>query len=40
MYKRLVIRSYPESGGQLLNVWMEIRDKWCSSGVNTGSGAL
>ena len=30
----LVVRLYPESGDQWLNVWMEICDKWCPSGVS------
>jgi len=35
----LGIRSllYPESGGQWLNVQMDIGDKWCPSGVSTGT---
>jgi len=31
MDEKLVVRSYPESGDQWLNVWMEISDKWCPS---------
>ena len=28
--EKLVIRLYPESRGQWLNVWMEINEKWFS----------
>jgi len=28
------------SGGQWLSVWMEIGDKWCPSGISTGTSAL
>jgi len=30
----------PEVGGQQLNVWMEIGDKWCPSGVSAGTDTL
>lgn len=33
-------RSYPESGGQWLNVQTEISDQWCPLSASTGSGAL
>ena len=36
MDEELAVRSYPESGGQCLNVWREISDKRCSSGVSGG----
>jgi len=34
--EKLAAGSNPESGGQWLNVWMEIRDKWCPPGVDAG----
>jgi len=40
MDKELVVRLYPESGGQWLNIWMEIIDEWCPCGVSTGTSAL
>ena len=30
----------PESGGQWLDVWMEISDKWCLPGVSARADAL
>ena len=38
--EEVVVRSYPESGGQWLSVWMEISDEWCPSGVSFGMRAL
>ena len=35
-----VARLYPESCGQWLDVWMEISDKWCPSGVSIETSAL
>lgn len=35
--KKLVARLYSESDGQCLDVWMENGDKWCPSGVSTGT---
>ena len=40
MDEELVLRLYPESGGQWLNIWMEISDKWCSLGISTGTSAV
>jgi len=40
MVEELVVRSYPESGGQWLNVQMEISNKWCPSWVSTGTDVL
>ena len=37
MDEELVVRSCPERGGQLFNVQMNISDKWCPSGVCTGT---
>jgi len=38
--KELLARAYPETSGQWRNVWMEISDTWCLSGVCTGTSAL
>ena len=38
--EELVGWSHPEGSGQRLNVQMEISDKWCPSGVCTGTSAL
>jgi len=40
MVKELVGWSHPEDSGQWLDVQMEISDKWCPSGVRTGTGAV
>jgi len=40
MDEKLVSRLYPESGGQWLNVQMDISDVCCPSGVSTGTSAL
>jgi len=40
MDKELVARLYTECGDQWLNVQMEIRDEWYSSGVSNGPDAL
>ena len=40
MSKELVGRSQPEGSGQWLDVQMEICDKWCRSGVCTGTGGV
>jgi len=40
MDEKLFVRMYPESGDQLLTVWMDISDEWCLSGVTTGTNAL
>lgn len=37
MDKELVVRSCLERGGQWFNVQMNISDKWCPSGICTGS---
>jgi len=38
--KELAGWSYPEIGGQELNVWMEISDEMCPSGVSTGTSTV
>jgi len=38
--KEFAERSQPESSGQGLNVQMDTGDKWCTSGVHTGTGAV
>ena len=40
MAKELFGRSHPEGSSQWLDVQMEAGDKWCPSGVHTGTGAL
>lgn len=40
MDEELFARLYPKSGGQWLNIWVEISDRWCSSGVSTGTDAF
>jgi len=40
VFGELVVRSYPESSGQRLNVQMEISGKWYPSGVSNGTSAL
>jgi len=40
MDKELVARLYPESGGQWLNIWMEICDKWWPPGISAGTNTL
>jgi len=35
--KELVRRSQPEGSGQRLDVHMDGNDKWCPSGVRTGT---
>jgi len=40
MDKELVVRLYPESGGQSFNVQMVSSDEWCFSGVRTRTGAI
>jgi len=36
MDEELTAALSPESGDQLLSVWMEMGDKWCPAGVSTG----
>ena len=36
MDEELVVRSYSESGGQWINVQMEISDEWCPQGSVLG----
>ena len=38
--KELVGRSQPEGSDQWLNVQMDAGDKWCPSGVHTGTSAV
>jgi len=38
--KELVGRSQPEGSGQELNIQMDAGDKWCPSGVCTGTIAV
>ena len=38
--KELAAGSSPKSGGQLLNVRMEISDEWCPPGVTVGADIL
>jgi len=38
--EELVGRSQPEGSGQQLDVQMEIRDKWCPSGLYAGTRAV
>ena len=40
MDKELVGRLHPEGSGQQLDVQMAAGDKWCPSGVCTGTGAV
>lgn len=40
MYKELVARSYSETGGQWLKLWIKISDKWCLSGISADTDAL
>ena len=40
MDKELSGWSQPEGNGQRLNVQMDTGDKWCPSGVCTGTGAV
>jgi len=40
MDKELAAGLRPESSGQKLNVWMEIGDKWCPTGVSAGTDTL
>jgi len=40
MDKELTAELVPESGGQWLNVWMEINDVWCFPGVSAGTDTL
>jgi len=37
MDEELVMTFYPESAGQCLSIQTEISDKWCPSGVSTGT---
>jgi len=39
MDEELVGRSYPESGGEWFNVWMEMGGKWSPPGVSAEAGA-
>jgi len=38
--KESVGRSHPEGSGQKLHVQMDDHDKWCPSGVRTGTGVI
>ena len=40
MDKELAAESSPESGGQWLNAWMKISDKWCPPRVSAGTDIL
>jgi len=40
MDEELAAGSCPESGGQWLNVWMEIGDEWCPTGVGARTDTL
>lgn len=40
MDEELVVRLYLENDGRWLNVQVEISDKWCTSGVETGTHAV
>jgi len=40
MDKELAAGLSLESGGQWLNVWMEMSDKWCPTGVGAGIDTL
>jgi len=40
MDQELAVGSSPEGGGQCLNVWMDIRDEWCPTGVSAGTDTL
>ena len=40
MDKELVGSSQPEGSGQWLNVQTDAGDKWCPSGVHTGTGTV
>ena len=40
MDKELAVGLCLESGGQRLNVWMEISDEWCPPGVGAGANTL
>ena len=39
MDEELTVRSYPQSGGQWLNIQVEISDEWCPSLVIAGTSA-
>ena len=40
MANELVASSQPEGSGQWLNIQTDASDKWCPSGVRTGTGTV